>query len=76
MAIYTEIEGREFKQIDWYAKSDIPPCQVLGCKEPGEFDAPTVAGPWADICRQHIPNMVPRGSRIGFHRVIAPVETD
>lgn len=72
---YTLLEGdRRFKQIDW-GHTALPTCKAeylkpgLKCEEPGEFDAPTPHGPWADFCRQHAEEFSTKNSSIGFHRI-------
>lgn len=84
MVEYTEIDGRKFKQIVWSRHEAMPSCKFtyvidakssLPCPDPGEFDAPTMAGPWADLCRNHVAKVVPPLSSIGYHR-IRPVLVD
>lgn len=72
----TLLEGeRRFKQVDW-GSAELPPCQapmmghgVLQCKKPGEFDTPTKAGPWADLCEDHVISLTYEHIMIGFHRI-------
>lgn len=76
MADYTELPGnRVYNQIDW-GKQPMPPCQaalvnrfVHSCSEPGEFDSPTVAGPWADLCKAHAEQLSRPNSKLGYHRI-------
>ena len=73
---FTVLEGeRRYKQIDW--GSTLPPCQAhlmpdggrLECPDPGEYDSPTVHGPWADLCEEHAVLHAPAGTSAGFHRI-------
>jgi hypothetical protein len=73
---YTELPGdRRFKQIAW-GSGPLPPCQapyidwdVSECDKPGEYDSPTVDGPWADLCDNHAEQFCPKNTSIGFHRI-------
>lgn len=70
---YTQIGTSYYKRISYHDR-DIPPCQhhyIAGgapCSKPGEFDAPTPRGPWADLCLTHVEADATKESRMGFHR--------
>lgn len=83
MIEFTELPGeRRFKKIDWLGP--LPPCQyhlIDGgppCSSAGEFDTPTKAGPWADLCAHHAELDAPAGTRMGYHRfmVVRQLSTD
>jgi hypothetical protein len=71
---YTQVGTSYYKRISYYDHRDIPPCQhhyIAGgtpCSKPGEFDAPTSRGPWADLCLTHVEADATKESRMGFHR--------
>jgi hypothetical protein len=72
---FTVLDGdRRFKRIDW-GPATLPPCQAhlidshVVCDEPGEFDSPTIQGPWADLCYKHAERFAPKGSTSGYHRI-------
>jgi hypothetical protein len=70
---YTQAGTSYYKRIS-YLDREIPPCQhhyIAGgvpCSKPGEFDAPTPRGPWADLCRTHVETDALPNSKMGFHR--------
>lgn len=67
---YTVIGERRFKQIDWTI--EMPPCQhPLGiiCHKPGEFDAPSIFGPWGNFCADHILTDTSSHCSVGYHRI-------
>lgn len=60
------------KDIQW--TGEMPECQgglidLFGgsCHEPGEYDVPTVDGPWADLCKDHRAQYAT--GNMGTHRV-------
>lgn len=70
---HTVIEDRRYKRIEW-GSAPLPPCQAgyMGedeCTKPGEFDAPTPQGPWADLCEEHEKTLAKKGSELGYHRI-------
>lgn len=77
MAGFTVLEGdRRYKQINWVGP--LPPCQhgllpsymdPSPCTKPGEFDSPTIYGPWADLCAEHAVTHSKPGSGLGYHRI-------
>jgi hypothetical protein len=72
--VYTRLGGSDYKQVEW-GQTPLPPCQhhyIVGgavCTKPGEFDAKTKAGPWADLCSHHVTKDAVQGVNLGFHRV-------
>ena len=66
-------DERHYKQIDW-GPASLPPCQApliehgVECDKEGEYDSPTKAGPWADLCHQHVLQFAPPRQSLGFHR--------
>lgn len=58
--------------------AEIPPCQVhlangsgVPCTQPGEYDVPTIHGPWANLCGSHRAAIQASGAAtLGFHLVI------
>lgn len=75
MAEYTVIGDRKFKQIPWSV--EMPACQHpmndggLVCDEQGEFDAPSIWGPWGNFCANHILTDTSSHCSVGFHRKTA-----
>jgi hypothetical protein len=75
MAQFTALDGdRRYKQIDW-GPATLPPCQApyieagVECDRAGEFDSPTIQGPWADLCAEHALRYAPPNQSLGFHRI-------
>lgn len=70
---YTLIGERRFKQIEW--GMEMPPCQHPDkkhegkCEKQGEFDAPSIWGPWANFCADHILTDTPAHTSMGYHRI-------
>jgi len=52
----------------------IPPCDFCTMKgyqpvKPGIYDAPTLHGPWANLCTTHMRENVRKDCSIGFKRI-------
>lgn len=72
---FTVLDGeRRYKRISW-GPAPLPPCQAhlidgsIDCSKEGEYDSPTTAGPWADLCATHAIEFAPAGTSLGYHRV-------
>lgn len=72
---FTNIDDRRYKRVEW-GSAELPPCQaplidvtVQKCGAPGEFDTPTQAGPWADLCEKHEKLYAQKGHQVGYHRI-------
>jgi hypothetical protein len=68
---FTQIGTSRYKQIPM---KDIPVCQarylMMGdCEQPGEFDAKTIHGAWADLCPRHLEEAAVKNSSLGYHRM-------
>lgn len=54
-------------------------CQIPGCDKQADYDAPTVYGPWANLCDDHLESEGATGAHsVGFHFIVGvePVVTE